>query len=70
MEHTKNKNEFDPDYDFETIIMGKEDLEAISNALAKIDCLASNVDEARQINSLVLKAQTLICNWFHPKAEA
>lgn len=61
------KNEFEPDYNIETVIMGKEDIDELSETIDKIDNIASNIEEARKINALVLQCQTLICNWACPK---
>ena len=61
------KNEFNPDYNIETVIMGKKDINEISNILAKIDTVATNIEDARKINMLVLRCQSLICNWTCPK---
>jgi len=64
-----NKNEFNPDYNIETVIMGKADIDTISNLLAEIDTGTNiNIEEARRINNLVLQCQTLICNWTCPRS--
>ena len=60
------QNEFKPDYDISTVIMGKADVNRISEALAEIDTVSSNITEARAINKLVLECQNLICNWTCP----
>lgn len=60
-------NEFEPDYNVETLIMGKEDVIEISNTLEKIDNVPSNIEDARKINKLVLHCQTLICYWAFPQ---
>lgn len=62
-----SENEFKPDYNIETVIMGKTDVNRISEALAEIDSVSSNIEDARAINKLVLECQNLICNWTCPK---
>ncbi len=61
-------NEFKPDYDIETVIMGKADIDKISTKLADIDSIATVIEDARKINALVLQCQALICNWTCPKS--
>ncbi|KKN73451.1 hypothetical protein LCGC14_0400260 [marine sediment metagenome] len=60
-------NEFEPDYNIETLIMGKADIDEISNILTEIDTISSNVEDARKINKLVLQCHVLICNWACPQ---
>lgn len=47
--------------DQEQLKTALEKMDTISNHLAKIDDISTNVEEARKINKIVLQCQALIC---------
>ena len=60
------ENEFKPDYDIRTVIIGRKDIDRISEILAEIDGIETcSIEVARAINEKVLEAQNLIYEWVH-----
>ena len=61
------KNQFNPDYDTKTVIIGKADLDRISEILYELTCVPSELEQTRRANALAGEALNLICDWCLPK---